>query len=428
MPSVFSEESRLQAAVRILRHFGRILDLPISVRLWDGTKIPLGASASQDQYVSISAPAVLGSLLRRRSLDVLFRHYVSGDIDLHGMDLLACFDVIRRKKLGKVKLGDLRRGFPWMAMLPLVLGREQPHELQHRFRGNESQSLRSRRDNKSLIQFHYDVSNEFYALFLDAEMIYSCAYFVDWDNSLDQAQRDKLDLICRKLEMRAGDRFLDVGCGWGGLIVHAAEQYGAIASGCTLSARQFGYVNDLIAARRLVGRVTAMNADYRAVAGRFDKIASVGMYEHVGRHRLHTYFETLSRLLRPDGLLLNHGIARPETVTDDASTVFLRRHVFPGGELPYLGDVIRAAERAGFEVLDLENLRPHYALTCARWVTRLQARRDACLAIVDAATYRTWLLYLAAAAVSFERGDTELYQLLLAHRRPGAGRQLTRTV
>jgi cyclopropane-fatty-acyl-phospholipid synthase len=276
------------------------------------------------------------------------------------------------------------------------------------------------------IAFHYDRSNRFYEQFLDAHLQYSSAYFTDRTRSLDQAQMAKLDLICRKLDLHAGLRFLDVGCGWGGLPLHAAERYGTIATGCTLSAQQFAFANRRVAARQLRDRVTILNTDYRELAGRFDRIASVGMYEHVGRRRLEEYFRTLSRLLAPDGLLLNHGIARPETVTDDAETIFLRRFVFPGGELPYFAEVVRAAERAGFEVIDVENLRPHYAMTCAAWVRRLQAHRDACLALVDATTYRTWLLYLASAAVNFERGTTELYQTLLARRAPGTPRRLTR--
>jgi len=277
------------------------------------------------------------------------------------------------------------------------------------------------------IAFHYDRSNRFYEQFLDSRLQYSSAYFTDPSRSLEQAQVAKLDLICRKLDLHAGVRFLDVGCGWGGLPLYAAERYGAMVTGCTLSAQQFAFANQRIAAHRLRERVAITNVDYRELTGRqFDRIASIGMYEHVGRRRLERYFRTLSRLLTPDGLLLNHGIARPETVTDDAETIFLRRYVFPGGELPYFADVVRAAERAGFEVIDVENLRPHYALTCAAWVRRLQAHRAACLAIVDATTYRTWLLYLAGAAVSFERGTTELYQLLLARRAPGTPRRLTR--
>jgi cyclopropane-fatty-acyl-phospholipid synthase len=241
MQPVLSDETRLQAAARIMRHFAKVIDIPFSVRLWDGTKIPLGASASEEQYVSISGPEVLGSLLRERSLDSLFRYYISGDIDLYGTDLLACFEVIRRKKLGKIRLGDLRRGFPWMAVLPLILGRRRPHEVEYRFRGDGAGPQRSSRDNKSLIQFHYDVSNEFYALFLDAEMVYSCAYFVDWSVSLDQAQSDKLDMICRKLRLKAGEAFLDIGSGWGALLCHAARHYGVRAHGVTLSQAQYDY-------------------------------------------------------------------------------------------------------------------------------------------------------------------------------------------
>ena len=276
------------------------------------------------------------------------------------------------------------------------------------------------------IECHYDRSNRFYEQFLDRRLQYSSAYFSDPTRSLDEAQAAKLDLICRKLDVRSGVNFLDVGCGWGGLILHAAERYGAAATGCTLSAQQFAFVNDAIRTRQLHGRVTVANIDYRELTGRFDCIASVGMYEHVGRHRLEEYFRTLFGLLQPDGLLLNHGIARPDPVFDDAETVFLRRYVFPGGELPYFADVVRAAERAGFEVLDVENIRPHYALTCAAWVRRLQAHRAACLKLVDDATFRTWLLYLAGAAVSFERGNTELYQTVLAKRAPATKRRLTR--
>lgn len=216
-------------------------------------------------------------------------------------------------------------------------------------------------------RFHYDRSNHFYEQFLDSRMVYSCAYFADRRWSLDEAQVAKLDYICHKLDLRTGDLFLDVGCGWGALLIHAAERFGASTVGCTLSAQQLAYARAAAAHRGLQGRVLVEDLDYRDVPGPFDKIASVGMYEHVGRRRLGRYFETLARLLEADGLLLNHGIARPEDARDDGSTVFLQRHVFPGGELPKLGDIVRSAERSGLEVLDVENLRPHYALTCAAW-------------------------------------------------------------
>ena len=266
------------------------------------------------------------------------------------------------------------------------------------------------------IQFHYDRSNRFYEQFLDSRMIYSSAYFSSPGMPLDDAQRAKLDHVCRTLNLGRGDHLLDVGCGWGALILHAAERYGASALGCTVSREQFEYDRALIDAHHLTNRVVVAHADYRTIAGAFDKIASIGMYEHVGRKRLERYFTTLARLLKPNGLLLNSGVARPALAEDDETTLFLRRFVFPGGELPYLAEVVDAAERAGLEVLDVENLRRHYARTCAEWVKRLQARRDACLAVVDAATYRTWMLYLAGASASFDRGDIELYQVLFTRR------------
>lgn len=266
------------------------------------------------------------------------------------------------------------------------------------------------------IRFHYDRSNGFYQQFLDRRMVYSCAYFANPALELEQAQLAKLEHICRKLELQRDERFLDVGCGWGALVMHAAEHYGVAAVGCTLSARQVAFARDAVERRGLQGRVTVEDLDYRRVSSRFDKIASVGMYEHVGIRRLGGYFRMLAGLLEPDGLLLNHGIARPERIEDDQSTRFLRQRVFPGGELPHLTDVVRGAEEAGFEVLDVENLRPHYALTCSAWVERLQSNRARCLEEVDPETYRTWLLYLAASATSFERSETDVYQTLLARR------------
>jgi cyclopropane-fatty-acyl-phospholipid synthase len=286
--------------------------------------------------------------------------------------------------------------------------------------------VQSRGQARRNIEFHYDRSNEFYEQFLDRRLQYSCAYFTSPSAGLDEAQGAKLDLICRKLDLRRGVHLLDIGCGWGGLVRHAAQQFGATATGCTLSSQQFAYSSEEARRLRLTDRVSILNVDYRDLDGRYDRIASVGMYEHVGRHRLPDYFHRLWRLLKDDGLLLNHGIARPQSVSDDDATAFLRRRVFPGGELPYYADVVRAAEGAGFEVIDVENLRPHYALTCAVWVRRLQAHAEACLRFVSAETYRTWLLYLAGSAVSFERGDTELYQTLLAKRIAGAPRYLTR--
>lgn len=276
------------------------------------------------------------------------------------------------------------------------------------------------------IAFHYDQSPEFYRAFLDRRMVYSCAYFERPDATLEEAQEAKLDLVCRKLDLTAGDSFLDVGCGWGALVTWAVERYGTRAVGCTLSREQRDAAVRLIGERGLADRARIELRDYRDVDGRFTKIASVGMVEHVGRSRLRAYFRTLAARLTDDGLVLNHGIARPSTVRADAASHFLQRRVFPGGELVSLGEMIAAAEQAGFEAIDVENLRPHYALTCRAWVDRLQANRDGCVRIVGPEIYRTWLLYLAASSASFADGVTEVFQLLLA-KRGASGTRMNRS-
>ncbi len=274
------------------------------------------------------------------------------------------------------------------------------------------------------IRFHYDRSNEFYRCFLDSRLLYSCAYFETQDTSLESAQVAKLEHICRKLRMRPGDRFLDVGCGWGALVLYSAEHYGTLGSGFTLSEKQRSLAVARAESEGLSHRTSFAIRDYREIEGTFDRIASVGMFEHVGPVALQGYFDKMQSLLAADGVFLNHGIVRPSSMEAGPETVFLSRNVFPGAQLVRLTDVIHCAEKAGLEVLDVENLRPHYALTCKAWFENLKRNREQCLEYVDMQTYRTWLLYLAAITVSFDVGETEIHQAVFVKR--GTPRPLTR--
>lgn len=285
------------------------------------------------------------------------------------------------------------------------------------------QSLARARRN---VQFHYDHDADFYRQFLDENLVYSCAYFERPEMTLDEAQMAKLDHICRKLALRPNERFLDVGCGFGALVNRAATRYGARSVGCTLSSRQSTLANHRVSEQGLENAVSVRLQDYRELDGTFDKIASVGMVEHVGVHRLRKYFARLYALLEPDGLLLNHGITRPENLRPGAEWLFVQRRVFPGGELPGLSEVLRAAASEGFEVLDVENLRVHYARTCRLWVERLLAHEPERRRVVDGMIYRTWVLYLAVSSLNFEAGSLDLHQVLLAKRSSPHARRWTR--
>ena len=391
---------------------------------------PIASNARGDIERSVAYEAIYrdgGSLLRgaghpafsfllkdERQLEWLLRAdlysaalaFIRGDFDIHG-DIIAAI---------RFKMETTRRGF--RDLLASLAAQLAPGRIETWFQT----SMRAAQN----IRFHYDRSNDFYKLFLDSRMVYSCAYFKDPNNNIDEAQLAKLDHICRKLDVRPQDRFLDIGCGWGALLLRAAEKYGAMATGCTLSLQQSAFAASLAADKSLKHRVTVNECDYRNVVGQFDKIASVGMFEHVGRRRLQKYFRKVFSLLEDDGLFLNHGIIRPEGIHDGPETLFLQKKVFPGGECTTVSNVIREAERAGFEILDVENLRPHYALTCRRWVERLRQNMDSCLNQVDSETYRTWVLYLAGSTLSFEAGATDLCQILMAKRGASRTRQLTR--
>ena len=261
-------------------------------------------------------------------------------------------------------------------------------------------------------------------------MVYSCAYFNDPNESLDQAQRNKLDHICRKLRLKAGERLLDIGCGWGALICWAAQQYGVSAHGITLSRQQHEYTRTKIRDLGLEKQVTVELRDYRDLPenAAFDKVSSIGMFEHVGLKNLPVYFRAVGRVLRPGGLFLNHGITdNEEGRQNTVGMEFIKRYVFPDGELDSVSNVQRVMERTGFDITYLEALRPHYALTLRHWVRRLEAQQKEVLAHVSEATYRVWRLYMAGCAAQFEQGAIGVYQILAANRQDGlVGLPLTR--
>jgi cyclopropane-fatty-acyl-phospholipid synthase len=331
------------------------------------------------------------------------------------------------KTLASPRLGDLARAyvrndldFSGSARRVLAVAEAMVGSISH---GHDTLAERwrlwrhQRRGNRANVQHHYDVSNAFYRLFLDSRRVYSCAYFETDDTSLDDAQARKLDLICRKLRLAPGERFLDIGCGWGGLVFWATQHYGVEATGITLSQRQFDHVQSEIAARGLAGRVHVRLQDYEDLpeGELYDKIASIGMFEHVGPKRYSRYFGKIYRVLKPGGFVLNHGITRnylSDGSLGSGAGDFVEEYVFPGGELAHVARVQEGMAAAGLECIDAEALREHYAKTLWHWTERLEANADAARAEAGEERFRVWRVYLAGSAHAFDRGWLSLWQLL----------------
>jgi len=421
MPSLFSfmtsEPKQLSAAKTVLAHVAELLNARFSIRLWDGTVIPLGQNVDPRMCISISSPGVISSLLRRPTLDNLVRHYAQGRIDVQGGDLMEFGEVLRVKS-SRDRLQKARKGLLFRNALPFLMAPADNAVAQHAYAGDEIGRGPVERKNQDYIQFHYDLGNDFYQLFLDPEMQYSCGYFTDWNNSLEQAQRDKLEMICRKLRLQPGERMLDIGCGWGGLVCHAALNYGVKAHGVTLSQTQYDFTMAKVRRLGLEDRVTVELRDYTTLDGVYDKISSIGMYEHVGVANYPKYFGKIYSLLRDRGILLNHGITRG---AKSSRRKFARmrpehrlfaKYIFPGGELDHIGHTCESLEATRFEVHDVENWREHYAQTTRFWCQRLTARKDEAIAMVGLERYRLWVAYLAGVSFTFQDGGMRIFQVV----------------
>jgi len=436
--------------------WGNLHPRDFAVRFWDGTTWEAESGCSCRFTLVLGSPDALYKILMAPTDLALGEAYVLHDIDIEG-DTESALDLAdeileRRKSIGAMEgiriwlyLRRLKNAHPGLssscqeARFGLAAPKSRSpvaHSSQVNGVAHGSSSARSgsqrlgRRhspgDDRSAIAYHYDVSNEFYQLWLDERMVYSCAYFAAPDEDLDRAQERKLDYVCRKLRLRPGERLLDLGCGWGGLVIHAAQHFGVDALGITLSREQADLAIRRIHELGLAGRCRVEHRDYRALAvaaGRqlgtsagwanYDKIACVGMFEHVGEANLLGCLQQTFDLLKPGATFLFHGITRGYHFPLPEPS-FVTRYVFPNGELVPISTVLRAAEQVGFEVRDVESLREHYTLTLRRWVERLEANRDEAIRLTSEETFRVWKLYMAGSAHRFRIGRLNLHQALLS--------------
>jgi len=369
-----------------LSNLKKQIHAPVKVVLWDGREVAL----SDEPLVTVRLnDASAAAVLARPSFLTLGEAYIEGRAELEG-------DV--REAIRSVE----------------TLARSAKRTL---FAQSGSRARHTRDVDRQSIRHHYDVSNEFYALWLDPRMVYSCAYFRDEDDSLEAAQLQKLDHICRKLRLAPGERFLDIGCGWGALVIRAAERYGVDATGVTLSENQHRLANERIRAAGLQDRCRVLLQDYRDHPGEgtYDKVASVGMFEHVGLRNLPVYFGAVHRLLRAGGLFMNHGITAANTENCPVGMgagEFIGRYVFPNGEVPHLHLATREMSDQSLEIHDVECLRTHYAKTLALWSANFEQRLGEAVAASDERTARIWRLYLAGCAHAFEQSWVSIYQIL----------------
>jgi cyclopropane-fatty-acyl-phospholipid synthase len=420
MGHLFDVDNQLRSIKELMNKVAGPLDLNASVKLWNGDVIPLGENVDSQYTIEISGPGVIGRLMRWPTLETLVRLYATGHINFVGGDLIDFSEALKttRSTSNRKQLKEISKAAIVKNTLPFLFAKTPKPQLNHGFTDDEVGRAEQRRNNKDYIQFHYDVSNEFYELFLGEQMQYTCAYFTDWNNSLDQAQLDKMEMICRKLRLKPGDRMLDIGFGWGGLLCYAAQNYGVIGHGITLSQNQLDYTKRRIERLGLTDQVNVELCDYRNVKGTFDKVVSVGMSEHIGIKNYPGYFNKINSILRDRGICLNHAIARTAKNTKRGvkrirpERKFLLKYIFPGSELTPVGMTTDFMEKSGFEIHDVESWREHYALTLKAWCKNLSANKERAIELVGEERYRLWVAYLAGGSGGFTNGSIKIFQVV----------------
>jgi cyclopropane-fatty-acyl-phospholipid synthase len=412
----------------VIRRLGAAFQADLSVRLWTGETIPLGPDARADLCLVVAGPDALKRFLLAPGVETAFHLIGEGRLRIEGGSWLDALD-----RIDHGRLVHLRASLDLAALVreawPLLFVPSRPDEVAPGWAEAEAGRGRDRADraDADFIRFHYDVGNDFYALFLDPERVYSSAAFAPepedgGPDDLDAAQIRKLDRICRKLNLQPGDRLLDVGCGWGGLAIHAARHFGAAVHGVTLSPAQLAFARARVDDLGLADRITLELKDYRDLDGRYDAVSQIEMFEHLGFRNHDLHFRTVHRLLKPGGLYLHQasirrGGVRPGRPGRAARAI--TRFIFPGGELDTLAMTVDGLARHGFETLDVETLRPSFERTLRIWSARLHARRDEAEVMVGRARTDLWLAYFALFARGFERGVVSVHQTLARRRTPG---------
>jgi len=403
------------------------LNANISVKLWNGEIIPLNDKANNTIILAINSPEVIRKLIFSPKLVTVFQLYSNNLIDIEGgtpLDAVHSWDHLSILHFAR----DMKKRDLLKALWPFLFkasSKDNGDNLS--YQKSIQEKIDAGRDDKDLIQFHYDVSNDFFGLFLDPEMVYSCGYFEDKSTSLEDAQIAKLDMICKRLRLSPGERLFDVGCGWGGLVCHAVQNYGVEAYGVTLSQEQYDFVQAKIKRLGLEEKITIELKDYRTVNEEesFDKISQIEMFEHVGLDNHDKHFQQMYKLLKPGGLYLHQATTRMATPIIEnfrkktAYQNVITKYIFPGGELDYLGLTITNLERHKFEVHDVESWREHFQMTLEHWVERLWNNSEKAKQEIGIAKTRLWLLYFSLFAVSFERNTISVFQTLASKRKIG---------